>query len=439
MFGTVLVANRGEIASRVIRTLRRLGIRSVAVYSEVDGAARHVREADAAEPIGESPAPASYLNPAAIVDAALRSGAEAVHPGYGFLSESPRFAAAVTAAGPAWIGPSPDVLELTGDKVACRMAFARTGFPVLPGAGPFVDVPSAVGAADEVGFPIMVKAVMGGGGIGMGVARDPGELAAAVETASTRGARFFADPAVLLERYVEGARHVEIQVLADAERCLHLYERECSVQRRHQKVVEETPSPALDDDLRREMCDAAVASMRSLGYTGAGTVECVVSPAGEFFLLEVNARLQVEHPVTELTCHGDLDLVEQQLRVAAGEGISLDGTPARDGHAIECRVYAEDSRTFLPSPGTIAAMRLPEGVRADFGYDDGDDVPMFYDPLIGKLVVREDDRAAAIEAMRHAVRGTVIEGLKTNLPTHARILDDERFTSGMYDTSFLGK
>jgi acetyl-CoA carboxylase biotin carboxylase subunit len=285
----------------------------------------------------------------------------------------------------------------------------------------------------------MVKAVMGGGGIGMGVARDPAELAAAVETASTRGARFFADPAVLLERYVEGARHVEIQVLADAERCLHLYERECSVQRRHQKVVEETPSPALDDRLRTEMCEAAVASMRSLGYTGAGTVECVVSPAGEFFLLEVNARLQVEHPVTELTCGGDLDLVEQQLRVAAGDGMSLDGTPARDGHAIECRVYAEDPRTFLPSPGTISAMRLPEGIRADFGYDEADDVPMFYDPLIGKLVVREDDRSAAIEAMRHAVRGTVIEGLKTNLEAHARILGNERFTSGMYDTSMLGK
>jgi acetyl-CoA carboxylase biotin carboxylase subunit len=439
MFGTVLVANRAEIACRVIRTLRRLGIRSVAVYSDVDASSRHVREADSAERIGESPAPASYLNPAAIVEAALRSGAEAVHPGYGFLSESPKFAEAVTGAGLAWIGPTPDVLELTGDKAACREAFAATGFPVLPGAGPFADAPTAVTAADEVGFPIMVKAVMGGGGIGMGVARDPAELAAAVETASTRGARFFADPAVLLERYVEGARHVEIQVLADAERCLHLYERECSVQRRHQKVVEETPSPALDDRLRTEMCEAAVASMRSLGYTGAGTVECVVSPAGEFFLLEVNARLQVEHPVTELTCGGDLDLVEQQLRVAAGDGMSLDGTPARDGHAIECRVYAEDPRTFLPSPGTISAMRLPEGIRADFGYDEADDVPMFYDPLIGKLVVREDDRSAAIEAMRHAVRGTVIEGLKTNLEAHARILGNERFTSGMYDTSMLGK
>ncbi|HEY7282643.1 MAG TPA: biotin carboxylase N-terminal domain-containing protein [Actinomycetota bacterium] len=439
MFARVLVANRAEIACRVIRTLRRLGIRSVAVHSDADVSARHVREADAAERIGEAPAPASYLNPAAIVDAALRSGAEAVHPGYGFLSESAKFAEAVLGAGLAWIGPSPDVLELTGDKAACREAFAGTGFPVLPGAGPFVDAPSAVAAADDVGYPIMVKAVMGGGGIGMSVARDPAGLAAAVETASTRGARFFADPSVLLERYVEGARHVEVQILADADRCLHLYERECSVQRRHQKVVEETPSRALDDDLRRTMCGAAVASMRALGYSGAGTVECVVSPAGEFFLLEVNARLQVEHPVTEMTCGGGIDLVEQQLRVAAGEGMSLEATPDRTGNAIECRVYAEDPRTFLPSPGTISALRLPEGVRADFGYDEGDEVPMFYDPLIGKLVVLGDDRKAAIEAMGHAVDGTLIAGLKTNLEAHARILRDERFISGAYDTSLLGK
>ncbi|HXJ65180.1 MAG TPA: biotin carboxylase N-terminal domain-containing protein [Actinomycetota bacterium] len=438
MFSTVLVANRAEIACRVLRTLRRLGVRSVAVFSEVDARARHVREADAAEPIGDSPAPASYLNPAAIIEAALRSGAEAVHPGYGFLSESPRFAAAVVDAGLAWIGPSPDVLELTGDKAACREAFARTGFPVLPGAGPFVEAGEALEAADGVGFPIMVKAVMGGGGIGMSVARDHDELAKAVETASTRGARFFADPAVLLERYVEGARHVEVQVLADDDRCLHLYERECSAQRRHQKVVEETPSPALDDELRSRMCDAAVESMRTIGYRGAGTVECVVSPGGEFFLLEVNARLQVEHPVTELTLDG-LDLVEQQLLVASGSGMSLTEAPRRWSHAIECRVYAEDPRTFLPSPGTISRLQLPSDVRADFGYDEGDEVPMFYDPLIGKLVVHSDERASAIEEMRHAVAGTTIEGLKTNLEVHVRILEDERFTSGAYDTSLLGK
>jgi acetyl-CoA carboxylase biotin carboxylase subunit len=439
MFGSVLVANRAEIACRVIRTLRRLGVRSVAVHSDADAGAKHAREADAAERIGESPAPASYLNPAAIVEAALRSGAEAVHPGYGFLSESPKFAAAVMDAGLAWIGPSPDVLELTGDKAACREAFAATGFPVLPGAGPFVEAGEAVEAVGELGFPVMVKAVMGGGGIGMGVARDRDELTKAVQTASTRGARFFADPAVYFERYVEGARHVEVQVLADRQRVVHLHERECSVQRRHQKVVEEGPSPALTDAVRSSMSAAAVRSMRAVGYEGAGTVECVVSPDGEFFLLEVNARLQVEHPVTELTCGDGLDLVEQQLLVASGAGMSLEATPARSGHAIECRVYAEDPRTFLPSPGTITRLRLPEGVRADFGYDEGDEVPMFYDPLIGKLVVHGGDRAAAIDAMRRAVDACAVGGPKTNLEAHARIMRDERFVSGSYDTSLLGK
>jgi acetyl-CoA carboxylase biotin carboxylase subunit len=441
MFGSVLVANRAEIACRVIRTLRRLGVRSVAVFSDADEPARHVREADAAEHIGDSPAPASYLNPAAIVEAALRSGAEAVHPGYGFLSESAKFAQAVMDAGLAWIGPSPDVLELAGDKAACRHAFAATGFPVLPGAGPFVEVGEAVEAADEVGFPIMVKAVMGGGGIGMSVARDPGELAKAVETASTRGARFFADPAVLLERYVAGARHVEVQVMADDDRTLHLYERECSVQRRHQKVIEETPSPALDRELRLRMCHAAVDSMRAVGYRGAGTVECVLTPEREFFFLEVNARLQVEHPVTEMTT--GLDLVEEQLRVAAGEGLSFHDTPARNGHAIELRLYAEDPRTFLPAPGRITGLQFanpwnsPQW-RFDMGYEVGDDVPMFYDPLIGKFVVHAGDRVNAVRTT-WVVSDLEIEGLKTNVPALAEIVRDERFVSGSYDTSLLGK
>jgi acetyl-CoA carboxylase biotin carboxylase subunit len=312
---------------------------------------------------------------------------------------------------------------------------------VLPGAGPFVEVGDAVEAAAEVGFPIMVKAVMGGGGIGMSVTRDTEELAKAVETASTRGARFFADPAVLLERYVEGARHVEIQVMADDDRTLHLYERECSVQRRHQKVVEETPSPALDRELRLRMCHAAVDSMRAIGYRGAGTVECVLTPEREFFFLEVNARLQVEHPVTEMTT--GLDLVEEQLRVAAGEGLSFHETPARNGAAVEMRLYAEDPRTFLPAPGTISGLRFgspwetPQW-RFDLGYDAGDDVPMFYDPLIGKLIVHGGNRHSAV--MRARIVGDLeIEGLKTNILALARIVRDERFVSGAYDTSLLGK
>jgi acetyl-CoA carboxylase biotin carboxylase subunit len=434
---SVLVANRGEIACRVLRTLRELGIRGVAVFSEADVGAKHVREADAAEPIGEAPAPASYLNPAAIVEAALRSGAQAVHPGYGFLSESPKLAEAVVDAGLSWIGPPPEVLELAGDKVACRTAFEKSGFPVLPAAGPLSSPEEAVDAARGVGFPLMVKAVAGGGGIGMGVARDDAELRKAVETASTRGARFFADPAVYVERFVEEARHVEVQVLFDGNgHGIHLYERECSVQRRHQKVVEETPSTAVGDELREHMTSAALESMKAIGYRGAGTVECILTPEREFFLLEVNARLQVEHTVTEATC--GVDLVEQQVLVAAGEGSVLADTPPRTGHSIECRIYAEDSRTFLPSPGRIAGLEIPEGVRADFGYDAGDEVPMFYDPLIGKLVSFGADRAGAIEQMRTALVGMTIAGLKTNIETHLRVLADDRFVSGAYDTGLLG-
>jgi acetyl-CoA carboxylase biotin carboxylase subunit len=440
VFGSVLIANRGEIACRVLRTLGRLGIRSVAVYSEADAGARHVREADTAEPIGEAPAPLSYLNPAAIVEAALRSGAEAVHPGYGFLSESPKFAAAVIDAGIAWIGPPPDVLELAGDKVACRQAFDRSSFPILPGAGPFVSADEAVEAARAVGFPVMVKAVMGGGGIGMGVASDDAELRSAVETASTRGARFFADPSVYLERFVERARHVEVQVVADEGQALHLYERECSVQRRHQKVIEETPSPALDRNLRLRMCHAAVVSMKAIGFLGVGTVECVLTPDAEFFFLEVNARLQVEHPITEATC--GVDLVEEQLRVAAGDGLSFDVEPPRNGHALECRVYAEDPRTFLPAPGRISRMVLGDAqsrTRYDFGYGSGDDVPMLYDPLVGKVIVHGGGRATSIGLMEAALDDLSIEGLKTNVPALREVLADEGFRSGRYDTSLLGK
>ena len=436
MFDTVLVANRGEIACRVLRTLRRLGVRSVAVYSDPDAGAKHVREADTAVRIGEAPAPVSYLTPAAIVQAAREAGAEAVHPGYGFLSESPSFARAVNRAGLTWIGPPPDIMDLTGDKVAARDAFDRLGFPVLHGAGPFDDPRTALDAARELGFPVMVKAVAGGGGIGMGVAMDEQSLTATVETASARGARFFADPSVYLERFVAGARHVEVQVIADGSRAVHLYERECSIQRRHQKVIEETPSTALNGERRREMCQAAAAAMAGLGYVGAGTVECVVEPAGAFWFLEVNARLQVEHPITELTT--GLDLVEHQLRLAAGDGMSFDAPPPREGHAIELRVYAEDPRTFLPSPGRIASITLPDGVRADMGYDGGDEVPMFYDPLIGKLAVLAADRQAAIDAAAAAVSATRIEGIKTNLPTHLAVLEDERFVAGLYDTGLLG-
>jgi acetyl-CoA carboxylase biotin carboxylase subunit len=284
----------------------------------------------------------------------------------------------------------------------------------------------------------MVKAVMGGGGIGMGVARDRDELVKAVETASTRGSRFFADPSVYLERFVEGARHVEVQLLFGRNGLgVHLYERECSVQRRHQKVIEETPSVAVDDDLLERMTTAALGSMKAIGYVGAGTVECILTPAREFFFLEVNARLQVEHTVTEAT--SGVDLVDQQLLIAAEEDGVIDATPPRTGHSIECRVYAEDPRTFLPSPGRISALQVPEGVRADLGYDAGDDVPMYYDPLIGKLVSFGADRAGAIDQMAAALRDMTLEGPRTNVETHLRVLADDRFVSGNYHTGLLGR
>jgi acetyl-CoA carboxylase biotin carboxylase subunit len=424
------------VACRVLRTLRRLGIGSVAVFSDADASAKHVRHADRAVRVGEPPAHLSYLNPAAIVQAALSSEADAVHPGYGFLSESPMLARAVLDAGLTWVGPPPEVLELAGDKVAARAAFERSGFPVLPGAGPFGSPDEAVPAAAEVGYPLMVKAVMGGGGIGMGVARDQDGLRAAVATAASRGERFFADASVYLERYVEGARHVEVQVLADDSRTIHLHERECSVQRRHQKVIEETPSPALDQALRRRLCAAAVRSMEAIGYRGAGTVECVLTPERDFFFLEVNARLQVEHPVTEVTT--GLDLVEEQLRIAAGLGMSVGDVAASWGHGLECRIYAEDPDRFLPSPGRVVRLRVPDVVRWDGGYEEGDEVPMFYDPLIGKMVAHAGDRPAAIEAMREALEDTVIEGPRTNVAAHLRVLGDDRFVSGEYDTGLLG-
>jgi acetyl-CoA carboxylase biotin carboxylase subunit len=440
VFASVLVANRGEIACRVVRTLRRLGIRSIAVHSDADAGARHVREADRAVRIGPPPAPSSYLDGEAIVAAARRTGAEAVHPGYGFLSESPSFARAVRDAGLAWIGPPPDVLELTGDKVAARRAFEALGFPVLPGAGPFRATVDAVEAGARIGYPLMVKAVMGGGGIGMGVARDEPALVAAVETASARAARSFGDAAVYVERFVAGARHVEVQVLADRGGTIHLYERECSVQRRHQKVIEETPSPALDPHASRAMCERAAAALAALGYRGAGTVECVLDPGGGFWFLEVNGRLQVEQAITEMTT--GVDLVEEQLRVAAGSGSRLTAAPERRGHALECRVYAEDPRTFLPSPGTIRVLDLPpasDDLRLDFGYDGGDEVPMFYDPLLGKVIARAGDRAAAIATMRSALDALRVEGVKTNVPALLDALVDERFVSGAYDTALLGR
>jgi acetyl-CoA carboxylase biotin carboxylase subunit len=440
---SVLVANRGEIARRVIATARRLGVRSVAVYSEADAELPYVREADTAVAIGPPQPTSSYLNGAAVLAAARQTGAGAIHPGYGFLAENPAFAADVIAAGLIWIGPAPSAMEQMGDKINARNLMEQAGVPVSAGTRqPVADVTAALAAADQIGYPVMIKASAGGGGIGMSAAADPAQLTAGFETARSRAERFFGSPAILLERFVPRARHVEVQILGLADgRVIALGERDCSVQRRHQKVAEETPSPGVDPDLRASMLAAAVTAGQAVGYLGAGTVEFLLDlQARDFMFLEMNTRLQVEHPVTELVT--GIDLVEQQFLIAAGEDISF--TPADvapTGHALELRVYAEDSKRFLPSPGTIADWVQPAGpgVRVDAGYAAGNTVTPFYDPLLAKLCVLGADREQALSRAREAVAGFTITGLKTNLEFHAELLASAEFSSGNYDTSLVGR
>jgi acetyl-CoA carboxylase biotin carboxylase subunit len=440
---SVLVANRGEIARRVIRTARLMGIRAVAVYSDADADLPYVNEADEAVHIGPSQPARSYLDAAALLAAAAKTGAAAVHPGYGFLAENADFAAQVIAAGLTWVGPSPDAIEQMGDKIRARNLMEQAGVPVSPGTRePVADVATAVLEAERVGYPVMVKAAAGGGGIGMGAAADEAGLRAAFETARSRAERFFGSPAILLERFVEHARHVEVQILGLADgRVLALGERDCSVQRRHQKVAEETPSPGVGAALRERMLAAAVQAGEAVGYRGAGTVECLVdADAGRFVFLEMNTRLQVEHPVTELVT--GIDLVEQQFRIAAGEPPSFDpASVSPAGHAIELRVYAEDPVRFLPGPGTITEWDEPagDGVRVDAGYRAGNTVTPFYDPLLAKLCVHGADREQALDRARAAVAAFRITGPKTNLPFHADLLTSTEFVAGDYDTSLVSK
>jgi acetyl-CoA carboxylase, biotin carboxylase subunit len=441
VFSSLLVANRGEIARRVLRTARTMGLRTIAVHSDVDAALPYVREADEAVLLGPAPPAESYLVIDKVLEAARRTSAEAIHPGYGFLAESAEFAQAVMDAGIAWVGPPPEAILAMGDKISARNLMADAGVPVAAGTRePVADVEAALAAAREIGYPLMVKAAAGGGGIGMGVAHDDESLRAAFETARTRAERFFGSPSILLESYIRGARHVEIQVLGLGNgRVVALGDRDCSVQRRHQKVAEETPSPGVSDDLRRRMLTGAVLAGEAVGYRNAGTVECLVDPASQSYVfLEMNTRLQVEHPVTELVT--GIDLVEEQLRIAAGDPPAADFTDVhRDGHALEMRVYAEDPKRFLPSPGTIEVWEEPtgEGVRVDAGYAAGNTVTPYYDPLLAKLCVWAPDRPAALERAREAVRGFRIEGLKHNLPFFAELLDEPAFTSGDYDTGLI--
>src|SRR5580704_15454738 len=443
MLESVLVANRGEIARRVIRTVRAMGIRAIAVYSDADADLPFVREADEAVLLGPAPPARSYLDIDAVIGAARQAGASAIHPGYGFLAENPAFAARVLAEGLTWIGPPPSAIEQMGDKISARNLMERAGVPVAAGTRePVTDAAAAVAEAGRIGYPVMVKAAAGGGGIGMTAAADEAGLQSAFETARSRAERFFGSPEILIERFVERARHVEVQILGLADgRVLALGERDCSVQRRHQKVAEETPSPGISAGLRERMLAAAVQAGQAVAYRGAGTVECLVdADAGSFVFLEMNTRLQVEHPVTELVT--GIDLVEQQFLIAAGEPPSFDPAAVRPaGHALELRIYAEDPVRFLPRPGTITEWEEPagEGVRVDAGYEAGNTVTPFYDPLLAKLCVHGADRDQALARARLAVAAFRIAGPKTNLPFHADLLASAEFTSGSYDTSLVSK
>jgi acetyl-CoA carboxylase, biotin carboxylase subunit len=441
MIESLLVANRGEIARRVIRTARRLGVRTIAVYSEADADLPFVAEADEAVLIGPANVAQSYRNVEAILQAAKSTGAQAVHPGYGFLSENAEFARAVEAAGLIWVGPGPDAISAMGDKINARNLMAAAGVPVAPGTtDPAASVDAAVEAAAGIGYPVMVKAAAGGGGMGMGVAADEEALRTEFAKVQAFAERMFGDGSVLIERYFPRVRHVEVQILGLADgTVVALGERECSVQRRNQKLAEESPSPAVTPELRARLLAAAVRAGEAVGYRNAGTVECLLDPAtGEFFFLEMNTRLQVEHPVTELV-YG-VDLVEEQLRVAAGLPPAFDPaalTPR--GHAIELRINAEDPKRFLPGPGVISTWVEPtgEGVRVDSGYAAGTTVTPFYDSLMAKLVVYGDDRAQALERARAAVAGFEIVGPKQNLPFFAELLDQAEFVSGDYDTGIV--
>jgi acetyl-CoA/propionyl-CoA carboxylase biotin carboxyl carrier protein len=427
----VLVANRGEIAVRIFRTLRELGIGCVAVYSEADRTALHVVSADEAYLIGPGPAAESYLVSERILDAAARAGADAVHPGYGFLAENADFAAAVEAAGLIWIGPPAAAIELMGSKTAARTRMREAGVPIIPGTtDPVTSAAEVVALGEEIGYPLLIKAAAGGGGKGMKVVRNPGEAERAFVSAQREGEKYFADPAVYVERYLEDPRHVEAQVLADAHgNVIHLGERDCTIQRRHQKLVEETPSPAVGPELRERIGGIAVDAARAAGYRSAGTIEGLLSPEGEYFFMEMNTRIQVEHTVTEEVA--GIDLVREQVLIAAGEPLSLaqEDVDLR-GHAIECRINAEDpSRGFLPTPGRITGYREPAGpgVRVDSGVVEGSEISGLYDPMIAKLIVRGTDREHARRRMLRALSEFRIDGVTTLVGFHRALLEHPCF------------
>ena len=442
MFSKVLIANRGEIAVRIIRACRELGVRTVAVYSQADADALHVELADEAICIGPPPAAQSYLKLDRIISAAEITDAEAIHPGYGFLAENPHFAEVCEQCGIAFIGPPAASIRLMGDKAAARRTAEAEGVPVLPGSShPVLGLDEAQRVAREIGFPLIIKASAGGGGKGMRVVRAPDELESSLATAAAEAAAAFGDASVYLERLLPDPRHVEIQVLMDGEgNGVHLGERDCSIQRRHQKLLEEAPSPALTEAKRRAMGQAALRIAKAAGYRNAGTVEFLLDPRGDFYFLEMNTRIQVEHPVTEMVT--GLDLVKAQLRIAAGEPLGLTQADVRiSGHSVECRINAEDPERFLPAPGLVASLRLPggPGVRVDTHAYAGYRVPPYYDSLLAKVVVHGRTRDEAVACMRRALGEMRVDGVKTTIPVHQRILQHPDFFAGRTSTQFLAR
>jgi len=440
MFKKVLIANRGEIALRVIRACKELGIQTVAVHSTADAESLHVRFADEAVCIGPPPSRESYLNIPALLSAAEISGADAIHPGYGFLSENPGFAEVVEKLGLTFIGPRSAMLKLMGNKVAAREAMEKAGLPLLPGArGVLKDVDETERIAGEVGFPVILKAAAGGGGKGMKIVREHAAIRKSFEGASAEALAAFGDGSMYLERYVEEPRHIEVQIVADEHgNVIHLGERECSVQRRHQKLVEEAPSPAVSPGLRREMGEVALGAMRKIGYNNVGTIEFLLDEKGRYYFMEMNTRIQVEHPVTEQV-YG-LDLVRLQIKLATGDKLErTQESVVPRFHAIECRVNAEDPSTFAPSPGVITGYHQPGGygVRVDTMVYEQYKVQPYYDSLVAKLICWGDKREVAMERMKRALNEYVVEGIKTNIPFHKRVLASQQFAAGKYDTRIV--
>ncbi len=440
MFQSILITNRGEIASRIIKTCKQLNIKSIAVYSEPDEDSPYVEEADVAYPLGGSRVNESYLNMDKIFEIAKKEQVEAIHPGYGLLSENASFAKRCEEEGITFIGPTPDVIEKMGSKLSARKAMEEAGVPIIPGTNdPVETAADAKRIADKIGYPVMVKASYGGGGIGMEIVQSEEELQKAIESNAHRAEQFFGNGTLFIEKVIEDAHHVEIQVLGDHHgNAVHLYDRECSIQRRHQKVIEEAPSPLLTEDTRNEMGEKAVQAVKSLGYRNAGTLEFLVDEDQNYYFLEMNTRLQVEHPVTEEIT--GIDLVEQQIRIASGEELAINQDLVTiQGHAIEARIYAEDPKTFFPSPGKIEDLIIPKEkfIRNDQSIKKGFKITPFYDPMVAKLIVKGKDREEAISRLETALSMYHIEGIKTNIPLLLKIAANQAFQEGKTQTSFI--